>query len=182
MKNVVKNYDFSGISVLVAEHNNYTRQTMRSILRTFNIGTIIETNNIEDAWDSFLRSRPDVVFVDWAPTFDGMKLLKKIRRDKESPNPFTPTIVVTSMTETEHVLTARDLGMTEFLAKPFSPRIIYNRLRSIVESSRAFVRAGEFFGPDRRRRDLDVHQERRHAPGNDNPDSPDGDEQRAGAR
>lgn len=174
----IKNYDFSAISVLVAEHNDYTRQTMRSILRTFNIGTIIETNNVEDAWDSFLRARPDVVFADWAPTFDGMLLLKRIRRDASSSNPFTPIVVVTTMTETEHVLTARDLGMTEFLAKPFSPRIIYNRLRSIIESQRAFIRAGEFFGPDRRRRAVAVTRDRRQ-PTNDNPAQPDS---RAAAR
>jgi len=166
----MRNYDFSQISVLVAEHNDYTRQTLRNILKTFNIGTVIESNDLDDAWESYQRAKPDLLFIDWAPSFDGMALLRKIRRNKQSVNPFIPVIVVTAMTEAESVLTARDLGMTEFLAKPFSPRIIYNRLRSIVESRRAFVRTGEFFGPDRRRRDISVRSDRRDAT-NDNPET-----------
>lgn len=157
----MKNYDFSRISVLVAEHNSYMRLTMRSILRTFNIGQVDETGDLDDAWLLFQTRQPDVVFADWAPNFDGMSLLKRIRRDPESSNPFAPVVVVTSLTEQEHVLTARDLGMTEFLAKPFSPKLIFMRLQIIAERPRSFVRAGEFFGPDRRRREIGVELDRR---------------------
>ena len=37
MAAIIPRFDFSDISVLVAEHNAYMRQTMRSILRTFNV-------------------------------------------------------------------------------------------------------------------------------------------------
>lgn len=157
----MKSYDFSDISVLVAEHNSYMRQTMRSILRTFNIGQIDEAATPEMAWDMFQHRQPDVTFADWAPGFDGMSLLKRIRRDPESTNRYAPVIVVTSLTDQEHVLTARDLGMTEFLAKPYSPKLIFLRLQIIAERPRSFIRAGEFFGPDRRRRAMDVEEDRR---------------------
>lgn len=167
MSEAMRSFDFSSISVLVAEHNSHMRQTIRSILRTFNIGDIIETRNPEDAWDAFCSTPPDVVFADWAPGFDGMSLLQKIRRDPESPNPFIPIIIVTSMSDKKNVLTARDLGMTEFLAKPFSPKQIFLRLRIVAEQPRAFIKTGNFFGPDRRRRSLRVQKNRR-GEGNDN--------------
>ena len=167
MSEAMRSFDFSDISVLVAEHNNYMRHTIRSILRTFNIGDIVETQNPEDAWDAFCTSTPDVVFADWAPGFDGMSLLQKIRRDPTSPNPFVPIIIVTSMSDKKNVLTARDLGMTEFLAKPFSPKQIFLRLRIVAEQPRAFIKTGNFFGPDRRRRNLRVQTNRRDE-GNDN--------------
>ena len=66
------------------------------------------------------------------------------------------------------LLTARDLGMTEFLAKPFSPKLIYLRLRIIAEQPRSFVRTGDFFGPDRRRRQIRVDRNRRQEGKNDN--------------
>jgi two-component system chemotaxis response regulator CheY len=157
----MKSYDFSNISVLVSEHNSYMRQTMRSVLRTFNIGQIDEAATPEIAWDMFKHRQPDVTFADWAPGFDGMSLLKRIRRDPDSPNRYAPVIVVTSMTDQEHVLTARDLGMTEFLAKPYSPKLIFLRLQIIAERPRSFIRAGEFFGPDRRRRAMEVEEDRR---------------------
>ena len=168
MGDSIRPYDFSDISVLVAEHNSYMRQTIRSILRTFNIGQIEEARTPEHAGDAYRLHKPDVVFADWAPGFDGMSLLKRIRRDDDSPNPFVPVIVVTSLSDKEHVLTARDLGMTEFLAKPFSPKLIYLRLRIIAEQPRSFVRTGNFFGPDRRRRQVRVDADRRTDPENDN--------------
>lgn len=168
MASIIPRFDFSDISVLVAEHNPYMRQTIRSILRTFNIGTIEEARSPDHAWDSYCLHKPDVVFVDWAPGFDGMGLLQRIRRDDDSPNPFVPVIVMTSMSEKEHVLTARDLGMTEFIAKPFSPKLIYLRLHIIAEQPRSFVRTGNFFGPDRRRRLIEVNENRRNPGGKDN--------------
>ena len=161
LNELAKEYDFSNISVLVAEHHTYMRQTLRSILRTFNIGEIHEADTPGYAWDLYCKRRPDVVFADWAPTFDGMSLLKRIRRDKHSPNAYVPVIVVTSLTEQDHVLTARDLGMTEFIAKPFSPKLIFLRLVSVAETPRAFIRTDGFFGPDRRRRQLPHNPDRR---------------------
>ena len=158
MSEGMRSIDFSNISVLVAEYNNYMRQTIRSILRTFNIGDIIEMQNPDDAWDMFCATPPDVVFADWAPGFNGMGLLQKIRRDPKSPNPFVPIIIVTSMSDKKNVLTARDLGMTEFLAKPFSPKQIFLRLRIVAEQPRAFIKTGNFFGPDRRHRNLGVQK------------------------
>jgi DNA-binding response OmpR family regulator len=158
MSEGMRSIDFSNISVLVAEYNNYMRQTIRSILRTFNIVDIIEMQNPDDAWDMFCATPPDVVFADWAPGFNGMGLLQKIRRDPKSPNPFVPIIIVTSMSDKKNVLTARDLGMTEFLAKPFSPKQIFLRLRIVAEQPRAFIKTGNFFGPDRRRRNLGVQK------------------------
>ena len=106
----------------------------------------------------FCATPPDVVFADWAPGFDGMGLLQKIRHDLKSPNPFVSIIIVTSMSDKKNVLTSRDLGMTEFLAKPFSPKQIFLRLRIVAEQPRAFIKTGNFFGPDRRRRNLGVQK------------------------
>lgn len=161
LNELAKAYDFSDISVLVAEHHTYMRQTLRSILRTFNIGEIHEADTPAYAWEICCKRRPDVVFTDWAPSFDGMALLKRIRRSKVSPNPFVPVIVVTSLTEQDHVLTARDLGMTEFIAKPFSPKLIFLRLAAVAETPRSFIRTQGFFGPDRRRRMISRSPDRR---------------------
>ncbi len=161
MQNDMECTDFANLTVLVAEPSSYMRQTMRGILRTFNIGHVAEADTPERAWDFFQTRRPDVVFADWSETCDGISLLKRIRRDDDSVNPFTSVVVMTSMTDQEHVLTARDLGATEFLAKPYSPRMIFLRLKIISEKPRPFVRAGDFFGPDRRRREVGTNQERR---------------------
>ena len=78
--------------------------------------------------------------------------LRKVRHSNECPNLTVPIIIVSAFTEMSHVLAARDLGMTEFLAKPISAETVYTRLCSVIESRRQFVKSSSFFGPDRRRR------------------------------
>ena len=38
------------------------------------------------------------------------------------------------------------------MVKPFSVRDLYKRMEAIIERPRQFVRSGDFFGPDRRRK------------------------------
>jgi hypothetical protein len=48
-------------------------------------------------------------------------------------------------------MTARDAGVTEFLAKPISAKALYQRILNVVASPRPFIRTKTYFGPDRRR-------------------------------
>jgi two-component system chemotaxis response regulator CheY len=76
--------------------------------------------------------------------------MQMIRKEKQSKNLFVPITVVSANTEVRHILTARDAGMTEFLAKPISAGLIYARICLIIERQRLFIRCNGFFGPDRR--------------------------------
>jgi two-component system chemotaxis response regulator CheY len=51
----------------------------------------------------------------------------------------------------ENIREARDAGITEFVAKPFTIKQICDRIVAIVEKPRDFVLAPQFKGPDRRR-------------------------------
>lgn len=68
-----------------------------------------------------------------------------------TPNRAAPIIFAASHTLVWHVTSARDAGITEYLAKPISARIIYSRLCSVIERPRTFIEADNFVGPDRRR-------------------------------
>jgi len=54
-------------------------------------------------------------------------------------------------TEMNRILESRDAGVTEYLAKPISATSLYSRIRKIIMEPRPFVKAGHYFGPDRRR-------------------------------
>jgi len=53
-------------------------------------------------------------------------------------------------------MAARDHGVTEFLAKPFTVQAFFDRLVSVIIRPRAFVDAESYFGPDRRRRQTTI--------------------------
>jgi DNA-binding response OmpR family regulator len=59
--------------------------------------------------------------------------------------------MLTGHSEKRRVMTARDAGVTEFLAKPISAKGLYQRILNVVVSPRPFIRTKSYFGPDRRR-------------------------------
>jgi len=63
--------------------------------------------------------------------------------------------MLTGHTELSRVMEARDAGVHEFLAKLISAKGLYSRIRSIIEHPRPFVRTSTYFGPDRRRRQIE---------------------------
>jgi two-component system chemotaxis response regulator CheY len=155
-------YDLSGLSVLFLEQHATMRSLMRGVLRELGIRIIQDASTPEDAFSLFCSGDYDLVLTDWAPTLDGMAVLKAIRTDPDSRNPYAPVIVVTAHTEIGRIYSARDLGMTAFLAKPISARTLYSRIRAVIENKRSFIKCDKFFGPDRRNKRADYGgQERR---------------------
>ena len=73
-------------------------------------------------------------------------------RAQKSEIRFTPFIMVTSQTRLQNVILARNLGINEFVAKPFSANSLIMRIKEVIERPRMFVSSRKYFGPDRRRR------------------------------
>ena len=164
-------YDLSNLNVLMVEQHATMRSLMRTVLRELGIVKLRDTSDTKAAFDMQAQAPADLVLTDWSPGLDGMEFLKRLRTDDGIPDSCVPVIVITSFTEMAHVCTARDLGVTEYLAKPISASMIYNRIRSAIEHQRPFIRSGDYFGPDRRRRHVEfVGEERRTHADQDNED------------
>ena len=147
-------HDFSKMRVLIVDDNRFMRKTLDTILSALGILQVIQAKNGEDAFDTIKEVKPDLVFSDWdMDPVDGIKLVEWIRKNKESPDPYLPFMMLTAYGEKERVLKARDAGVTDFLSKPVVPRDLYLRLVQLVDKPRQFVRTDSYFGPDRRRRD-----------------------------
>ena len=72
-------------------------------------------------------------------------------------------VVVMACITVSIAVKARDVGITEFLVKPFSAKTMARRITVVVENPRQFVRTDDFFGPDRRRHRVSTYtgEERR---------------------
>jgi DNA-binding response OmpR family regulator len=79
-----------------------------------------------------------------------------VRAEKSSPDPYLPIILLSGFTDPKQIRIARNMGVNEILAKPFSPEALYGRLTSIVRQPRPFFETVGYFGPDRRRRKTGV--------------------------
>ena len=59
--------------------------------------------------------------------------------------------MVTAALSLQDVTEARDVGVSEFLTRPFSVDSLRSRVAAIINNSRAFIQVESYFGPDRRR-------------------------------
>jgi DNA-binding response OmpR family regulator len=149
---MAEGYNLSTLTVLIADKNAHMRRILRSILRELNIRMVTEAVTPVDA-HKFLATKPfDLAFIEWAPDFDGNAVVGQIRRDPHALSRMIPIIVTSAYTEVQHVIAARDAGADQFLAKPFTVKMIYQQLKAVIEGQQPFVRSKNYFGPSRRRK------------------------------
>ena len=94
---------------------------------------------------------------------DGLEFTRIVRNQPDSPYPFVPIILLTSQGAFDRVQEVRDNGVTEFLVKPVMAQALYTRIANVIQKPRQFMRASEYFGPDRRRTIKDFRSEERRA-------------------
>ena len=146
-------YRFDKLKILVVDDNVHMRKLVVAILQAFGVVQVYEAEGGERAWTILRESNPDVVVLDWVMEgMSGIDLMRMIRTNPQSPNPFVPVIMLTGHTSIEHVAKARDAGINEFIAKPVSVKTMMQRLVAVIEHPRPYVRTSFYFGPCRRRR------------------------------
>ena len=146
-------YQFEKLKILVVDDNVHMRKLVVTILQAFGVTHIFEADSGERAWTVLREHNPDIHILDWMMEgMSGLDLVKLIRTDPASPNPFAPVIMLSGYTQIEQVRQARDAGINEFIAKPVSAKTIMQRMQAVIENPRPFVRTKAYFGPCRRRR------------------------------
>jgi two-component system chemotaxis response regulator CheY len=152
---MAKNYDFRALRALVVDDCKFMRNILERMLDALGIGYIVTASDGMEAWDILGTDEIDILITDWEMTpEDGPSLVRRLRLEEDSPNRYVPVIMLTGYTEKAKVVSARDFGITEFLAKPVAARSLHARLVNIIENPRPIVRTATFFGPCRRRLNL----------------------------
>ncbi|NQV54817.1 MAG: response regulator [Rhodospirillales bacterium] len=133
------------------------RDLLREMLRALGVRDIQEAEDGSEAFAMMCERTPDIVLVDWEmQPLNGLDFIKLVRTSDDSPNKYTPLIMVTAHSEQQKVFEARDAGINEILIKPVSAETLYGRIKAIVERPRQYIESKDYFGPDRRRR-MDPH-------------------------
>jgi CheY-like chemotaxis protein len=145
------------LGVLVLDSNEYSRQFLVSILKTIGIARVIDMATAEEAlaWIN-VHGRPDVLVVDSAlKPMTGAGFTRYLRTVVGGRDAYTPVILVAARADRESLSQARNAGVNEFMAKPISASGLSARLFAVLDAPRSFVRTADYFGPDRRRRQVD---------------------------
>ena len=158
-------YDLSNFTIMIVEDSYYMQSLMTQMLKVFGVGEIIACANGKEAIDILTvlqatkRSRHlssvDIVLTDWLmPKGSGQDLLHWIRNNEHDSIRFLPVIVVSAYTTEYITATARDLGANDTMVKPISGNGLAGRICAVIDHPRSFIKAPDYFGPDRRRQDI----------------------------
>ena len=146
-------FGLHGLTALIIDDNNAMRNLMQRILRGLGADRVLQADSGREAMVLIRDEQPDFITIDHRMEgMDGVSMIKLIRTSEDSPNPYLPILMVTGYAEPDVVIGARDAGVNEFIAKPVSVETVAGRLSLMIQSSRPFVKSGDYFGPDRRRR------------------------------
>lgn len=143
-----------GCSILIADEDAYMSRILASVLNAFDLGSVEEVRNFEDAVAVLRHSEVSCLIVDWMNDGgSGLDLVDYVRRDESSTDQEMPIILLTARTELSSIYLARDHGVSEIVAKPFSAAELLKKLLAGLFRGRTFIQMDSYIGPDRRRQD-----------------------------
>ena len=109
-------------------------QRMRTLLKDFLVKkdySVIEAKDGEEALEIFNEKQDiiNLVLLDvMMPKLDGWSVLRQIRQNSK-----VPIIMLTARGEEQDELFGFELGVDEYIAKPFSPKILVARVEVILK-------------------------------------------------
>ena len=142
-----------GIRVLVAEDDAMQAELVRRYLERDGYTAVVVHDGVA-ALDQARRTRPDLIVLDvMMPGMDGLEVCRTLRRESE-----VPVLMLTARSSEEDLLLGLELGADDYMTKPYSPRELMARVRTLLRRSRSggawsdgVLRVGELtVDPDRR--------------------------------
>ena len=141
------------IKVLVVDDESRMRKLVKDFL-TREGYAVLEAGDGMEAMDIFYEDKEiALVILDvMMPKMDGWQVCREIRETSK-----VPIIMLTARSEERDELQGFELGVDEYISKPFSPKILVARIEAILRR-RNGVATGEILEADGIRVDKDAHE------------------------
>ncbi len=116
------------LRILVVDDESRMRKLVKDFLVRKNF-EVIEAENGEQAIDIFFSTKDiSLVILDiMMPKLDGWQVCKEIRQYSK-----VPIIMLTARGDEKDELQGFDLGVDEYISKPFSPKILVARVEAVL--------------------------------------------------
>ena len=130
-----------GATVMVVDDSLTVRRVTQRLLERNGYRTILAKDGV-DAMRELEEHIPDVMLVDIEmPRMDGYDLTRNVRSNKATRH--IPIIMITSRTAEKHRRVAIELGVNEYLGKPYREDELLELIRRYVQSSSVLRAANE---------------------------------------
>ncbi len=119
------------LKILVVDDESRMRKLVRDFLSKKGYA-VIEAENGEEAVDKFFEIKDiALIILDvMMPKMDGWQVCREIRQYSK-----VPIIMLTARSDEKDELQGFDLGIDEYITKPFSPKILVARVEAILRRS-----------------------------------------------
>ena len=116
------------LKILVVDDESRMRKLVKDFLTKKNF-QVLEAGNGEEAMDIFYEEK-DIALINldvMMPKMDGWEVCREIRKNSK-----VPIIMLTARSDERDELLGFDLGVDEYISKPFSPKILVARVEAIL--------------------------------------------------
>ncbi len=126
-------------SILVVEDEPEIREMLRYSLEIEGFDTR-EAGDCHEAEKLIAKRTPDLILLDWMlPNISGIKFAKRLKKNELTKD--IPIIMLTAKAEEENKVKGLETGADDYVTKPFSPRELIARIRTVL-------RRGPMTSPD----------------------------------
>ena len=126
------------LKILVVDDESRMRKLVRDFLVKNNF-EVLEAENGEQAVDIFFQKKDIALIVldVMMPKMDGWQVCKEIRAYSK-----VPIIMLTAKSDERDELQGFELGVDEYISKPFSPKILVARIEAILRRTNQLEKGG----------------------------------------
>ena len=116
------------LKIVVVDDESRMRKLVKDFLTKKNF-QVLEAGNGEEAMDIFYEEKDiALIILDvMMPKMDGWEVCREIRKNSK-----VPIIMLTARSDERDELLGFDLGVDEYISKPFSPKILVARVEAIL--------------------------------------------------
>ena len=116
------------LKIQVGDDESRMRKLVKDFLTKKNF-QVLEAGNGEEAMDIFYEEKDiALIILDvMMPKMDGWEVCREIRKNSK-----VPIIMLTARSDERDELLGFDLGVDEYISKPFSPKILVARVEAIL--------------------------------------------------
>lgn len=119
--------DIQKEKILVVDDEASIRRILETRLSMIGYDVVTAADG-EDAITTFHQSQPDLVVLDvMMPKLDGYGVCQELRKESD-----IPIIMLTALGDVADRITGLELGADDYVVKPFSPKELEARIRSVL--------------------------------------------------
>ena len=139
-------------TILIIEDEQELIQVLRSYLEREEY-RVLSADRGDVGYSRWKETKPDLVLLDLnLPGMDGLEIARRIREAGQ-----TPLIIITARVEETDQIIGLEIGADDYITKPFSPRVVIAKVRSLLRRTRSQPETVEHFSFGDLRIDQNAH-------------------------